>query len=141
MIIRQANQKDATDIIRLLIQLGYSSLSVEQVSAKIARYDRDGYKLLVCEIDNNAIGFISLHWYDIFHSVGFMGRITAFCVDEQFRSRGIGKQLLTHAEKIFMEAGCTKLEVSSNARRTQTHDFYLRAAYIEDSRRFVKYIP
>lgn len=140
MILRQARQNDIVALKRLLIQLGYSSLSEDRVGEKIRRYEREGYKIIVCEIEKEVVGFISLHWFDIFHSPGYMGRITAFCVDENFRSRGIGKQLLSHAEKIFIGRGCTKLEVTSNARRAQTHEFYLKAGYIEDSRRFVKYV-
>lgn len=43
------------------------------------------------------------------------------------------------SEKFLEARGCEKFEVTSNARRTRTHGFYLKNGYVEDSRRFVKY--
>jgi len=139
MIIRQAVSQDSPLIKNLLIQLGYSNLSDEEINNKIKSYAQDGYHLLVAEVDYSVIAFLSLHWFDIFHSVGKIGRITAFCVDENFRSKQIGKQLLEASEKFLVQQGCTKIEVTSNIRRLRSHDFYLNRGYIEDSKRFTKY--
>lgn len=140
MTIREAKENDAPAIKELLIQLGYSTLDVDATNQKISTYSQDTYTLLVTEVDGRVTGFISLHWFDIFHSPGKIGRITAFCIDEKHRSRGHGKQLLKAAEELLITKGCTKLEVTSNERRTRTHQFYLDCGYKEDSRRFVKYV-
>ena len=137
-MIRVAQPKDSQDIKLLLMQLGYPSLALEEIENKITYYHRQDYKIYVLEMDHRVIGFISLHFYESFHSAGKIGRITAFCVHDQFQSKGFGKQLLNEAEKYFVESGCIKLEVTSNKRREQAHDFYLRQGYIEDSRKFVK---
>jgi GNAT superfamily N-acetyltransferase len=139
MIIRKALTSDASSIKKLLIQLGYPGLSEAETHKKISDYSEVNYALLVAEIDNDVIGFISLHWFDIFHSPGKMGRITAFCVDENFRSQGVGQRLLEAGEELFVANGCTKIEVTSNEKRVRTHKFYPKVGYIEDSRRFVKY--
>lgn len=139
MTIRAANLQDAVYLKPLLVQLGYDTLTVEEVERKITDYQKSRYMLLVCEYENMVVGFISLHCFDIFHSKGLIGRITAFCVDQGYRSQGLGKALLQAAEAYFAELGCTKIEVTSNARRLQTHAYYLNAGYREDSRRFVKY--
>src|SRR5688572_5794510 len=140
MIIRHATSEDAASIKNLLIQLGYPDLDVEEANQKISAYHEESYALLVVETDQAVAGFISLHWFDIFHSKGKIGRITAFCVDENHRSKGYGKLLLKAAEDFLIAKDCTKLEVTSNERRTRTHKFYLDCGYIEDSRRFVKYV-
>jgi ribosomal protein S18 acetylase RimI-like enzyme len=111
---------------------------VEQVKNKITRYNQQDYKIYVLEKDERVVGFISLHCYEAFHSPGKVGRITAFCIHEQFQGMGLGKQLLAEGEKYFIASGYLKLEVTSNNRRTQAHDFYLAQGYIEDSRKFVK---
>ena len=139
MIIRQAAIQDSIFIKRLLIQLGYPDLTEEDVRKKIACYAEQNYHLLVAEIDQEVVGFISLHWFDFFHSLGKIGRISAFCVDEHFRSQQIGRQLLEAAEVFLRQQGCSKIEVTSNIRRTRTHEFYLKRGYIEDSKRFRKY--
>lgn len=138
MIIRQAMSSDAVAIRRLLIQLGYPPSHDAFVNRKIERYSKEDYHLLVCDIDQEPVGFISLHWFEIFHSEGKMGRITAFCVSEHLRKQGIGSKLLVAAEKFLVLKGCSKIEVTSNVKRVLAHAFYLKHGYSEDSRRFVK---
>jgi len=138
MIIRQASLHDSTAIHRLLTQLGYPPQKHAFIVSKIENYTTEGYHLLVCDIDDETVGFISLHWFDIFHSEEKMGRITALCVSEHIRGQGIGRHLLKAAEKILVSKGCSKLEATSNFKRTLTHEFYLKNGYTEDSRRFVK---
>ena len=139
MIIRTARSEDSVAIKHLLAQLGYPGLNEEETNKKISSYAEDNYKLLAAEVDGEVVGFISLHIFNIFHSPGKIGRISAFCVDERFRSQGFGKKLLQAAEDFFLSKGCTKIEVTSNERRTRTHQFYLKIGYTEDSKRFVKY--
>jgi GNAT superfamily N-acetyltransferase len=140
VIIRHATSSDASAIKDLLIQLGYPKLTVDETNQKISSYSSENYALLIIEADHEVAGFISLHWFDIFHSVGKIGRMTAFCVDEKHRGQGLGKKLLKAAEDFLISKGCNKLEVTSNEKRTRTHKFYADCGYMEDSRRFVKYI-
>ena len=139
MIIRKATTSDASAIQRLLVQLGYPDFSENDVMEKIKLYTQAGYCMLVAETERQVVGFISLHWFELVHWKGKLGRITSFCIDEKFRSKGVGQQLLQAGEKILFKEESVKIEVTSNARRTQAHSFYLKAGYVEDSRRFVKY--
>lgn len=139
MVIRKATSGDASSVKKLLIQLGYPGLSVDETHKKISDYDNDSYCVLVSEAAGEVVGFIALHWFDIFHSHGKMGRITAFCVDDTQRSQGIGQKLLHAAEEFLLSKGCTKFEVTSNEKRIRTHQFYPKFGYTEDSKRFVKY--
>ncbi|HEX5168805.1 MAG TPA: GNAT family N-acetyltransferase [Cyclobacteriaceae bacterium] len=138
LMIRDGRIDDALDIRILLAQLGYSKLSEDDIRNKIIHYSSKEYKIFVVEVDGHVIGFISLHCYEAFHSTGKIGRITALCIHDKFQSKGYGKQLLVEAEKYFVQSGCLKLEVTSNKRRTQAHNFYLSQGYLEDSRKFVK---
>lgn len=138
MIIRQATITDAPAIRSLLSQLGYPDFTIEQVREKIIAYEKDSYRLLVGEMDHQVVAFIALHWFDLLHWKGKAGRITSFCVEEKFRSQGIGQKMIAHSEKLMFDEGCIKLEVTSNQRRKRAHEFYLNLGYIEDSRRFVK---
>jgi len=138
MIIRQASALDARGIYHLLGQLGYPAETDTFVSDKIEQYANDGYCLLVAERSSDVIGFIAMHWSVQFHSSGFSGRVTALCVDDELRGKGIGKKLLAAAEEILFSKGCAKIEVTSNNSRTQTHKFYTDNGYLEDSKKFVK---
>ena len=137
--IRQAETSDAEKIKSFLGQLGYADFEVPDVSAKIISHQAPGYQILVAEVEAQVVGFISLHWFDLVHWKGKLGRITSFCVDQNFRSKGVGHQLLSAGEAVFRREGCAKFEVTSNLKRTRAHEFYLREGYLEDSKRFVKY--
>jgi GNAT superfamily N-acetyltransferase len=137
MIIRQGTLSDSSSIHKLLAQLGYPQEDGNVVEA-IEGYHRDGYYLLVGEVDNTIVGFVSLHWFDMFHARGKMGRITAMCILEDLRSKGIGHKLLTASEEFLKEKGCVKVEVTSSLKRTLTHEFYAKNGYEINSKRFIK---
>jgi GNAT superfamily N-acetyltransferase len=137
MTIRTAKQSDAKSIKDLLSQLGYPDLSEQDIIEKLARHEQPYYRVLVAE-EGQIVAFASLHWFEMLHRKGHIGRVTAFCVDEKFRSRGIGQILLKACEDVLKKEGCQRLEVTSNVKRTQAHRFYLKSGYLEDSLRFVK---
>jgi len=140
MNIREASPNDAPAVAVLLAQLGYPAgeSNLDFVREKIDTYAQSTYRLLISESDGEVVGFISLHWFHVFHSPGMMGRITAFCVHEKVRGQGVGIQLLAEAEKFLAGQGCMSVEVTSNFRRLRTHDFYLKRGYAETSKRFIK---
>ncbi|MFM8743802.1 MAG: GNAT family N-acetyltransferase [Cytophagales bacterium] len=140
MVVRQASLSDAFYVQKLLGQLGYPGASLEMVSQKIQLHEDEDYHLLVAEHESEVIAFISLHRFEFLHAQGKIGRITAFCVEERYRSNGVGKLLLAAAEEHLIEQGCIKLEVTSNLVRERTHQFYLQNGYVIDSNRFVKYV-
>jgi len=137
MIIRQGISADSPSIQKLLEQLGYPQQGDGVIEA-IESYFGPGYYLLVVEVDNVIVGFASLHWFDMFHMRGKMGRITAICIYEELRSKGIGHTLLTAAEEFLRSKGCVKVEVTTNLKRTLTHDFYAKNGYEINSKRFIK---
>lgn len=138
IIIRQALLTDADKIKSLLEQLGYPDFDLETVKEKIISHQKENYRLFVTDIDGEVAAFITLHWFELMHWKEKFGRITSFCVDEKYRSRGIGKEIIEYVENFLFEQGCVKIEVTSNNRRTRAHDFYLKLGYLEDARRFMK---
>jgi PhnO protein len=139
MIVRDAVEKDAATLGHLLAQLGYPT-SIDESTQRITHYKQTGYKLLVAEIDNMVIGFIALHWYRAIHHPELIGRVVAFCMDEPYRSKGWGSQLLAHAEDFFQDLHCMKIELTSNLRRKESHQYYLRKGYEQRSIHFVKFL-
>lgn len=139
MNIRTATPSDSPVIQRLLEQLGYPHLSLDNTRQNLLNHQGPDYALLVAEIDRHVVAFIALHCFYVMHWKEKMGRISAFCVEDGFRSKGVGRQLLHAGEEWLFEKGCVKIEVTSNARRIRAHQFYLHLGYTEDSRIFVKY--
>ncbi len=66
-------------------------------------------------------------------------------VDERFRSKGVGKTLMTHLAQIAQNNTCSHLAWTADARNTRGLSFYHRlgAEIIEkkDNRCFLKWIP
>jgi N-acetylglutamate synthase-like GNAT family acetyltransferase len=137
IIIREAEIEDGEAIASLLTQLGYPTTKSDALE-KITNYEQPTYKLLVALIENNTVGYIALHYYDTMHWQKPIGRITSFCVDEKYRNSGVGIALLKASEEYFSKKDCQKVEVSSNKRRTETHQFYLNRGYQERSKIFAK---
>jgi N-acetylglutamate synthase-like GNAT family acetyltransferase len=139
MIIREAESKDASALSNLLGQLGYPTSDSSSLE-KIMAYSKEGYRMLMAESDQKVIGFISLHWYVSPHLPGPVGRITAFCMDEQVRGQGNGTTLLDAAEEFFKKVDCFKIEVTSNLKRIRTHQYYTNLGYDQISMHFVKFL-
>lgn len=137
--IREAKPEDAAEIVKLLDQLGYPD-SITESTLRMKLYTQPAYQLLIAEKDREVVGFIALHFYNELHLPGAVGRITSFCVNENNRGTGIGTLLLNEAEDYFKANGCFKIEVTSNLRRTITHQYYLHQGYKETSKHFVKII-
>jgi N-acetylglutamate synthase-like GNAT family acetyltransferase len=137
MTIRTGQQDDARSLVDLLQQLGHP-LSEQEVREKIEVFDTKDFRLFICEVGGKVAGFLSLHWFDKFHSIGKTGRITAVCVDEKMRDLGVGGALLAAAEQLLKENNCREIEVTTNMRRALTPDFYRKHGYAEHSRHFVK---
>lgn len=138
-MIREAENKDANDLSLLLQQLGYPS-PLDESLKRIQLHRQDGYQLMVCELDHRCIGFIALHWYHAFHHPKLIGRVIAFCIEEKYRSKGYGSRLLEYAEDFFQQKNCLKVELTSNLKRKESHEYYLHKGYHQVSMHFVKYL-
>jgi GNAT superfamily N-acetyltransferase len=136
MFIREAEEKDASILSKLLEQLGYPT-TVEDSITRILLHKKEDYKLLIGVADQ-PIGFIALHWYNAIHHPRPIGRVVAFCIDERYRGKGLGSQLLKHAEDFFADKKCVKIELTSNLKRKESHDYYLHKGYRQVSMHFVK---
>jgi GNAT superfamily N-acetyltransferase len=138
LIIRNAREEDAEALSILLTQLGYPQVSVF-VIRKLREFSEQVFaKVFVAEEDENVLGFLSFDSHSAFHREGRIGIITALCLLESAQRRGIGGQLIEHAESFAKENGCVRMAVASGIQRHETHEFYLKLGYTEKTKRFIK---
>jgi GNAT superfamily N-acetyltransferase len=136
--IRSAKAEDSPQIAALLGQLGYPSES-EIVRKKIPTLSSGGAdKIWIAEFQGKVVGLLAFHLTPLLHVSGSLGRITAVVVDEKFRGKGIGRQLVETAERWAWERDCTRIEVTSGEQRTQAHQFYQDLGYALEAKRFTK---
>ena len=137
VIIREAGTPDADTIAGLLDELGYPN-SAEFVVRKLGMLGDDENPVFVAEVNGEVAGFVSLHIMPVFHEEPLYCRITAVVVTKAYRRLGVGRRLLEHAEAVARAAGCGRIELTSNVRRTRAHAFYEALGYGGTSRKFAK---
>ncbi len=89
-----------------------------------------GNELLVAEVAGEAVGMCQLLVFRHFQRLGGLcGEIESVHVHPEFRSKGIGTQLLTAAIEVARRAGCYRVQLTSNLRRVDAHRFYTRHGF------------
>lgn len=126
--IRVMTLKDMEKAKELSVQLGYEDelKGFENRFATIQKLST--HHIVVSEIDQNVVGWMHL---EIRYSLesDFAVQIAAIVVDEIYRGRGIGKELLKYADRWAHQQGFDKIFLHSNIKRTDTHKFYENYGY------------
>ena len=136
--IRSATVRDASEIARLLTQLGHPTTQHE-VEHRWGEWEEQGNSALVVGDDaSTLLGLCQLHQTFVLHRPRPVGRITALIVDATRRGEGIGRALVAAAEARMVSAGCGLMEITSNARRGDAHAFYESISYEKTSVRLAK---
>jgi GNAT superfamily N-acetyltransferase len=127
--VRPPEPRDYDKIANLAGQLGYPS-TAKQVQMRIdAMSNSSQHAVYVAELSEGQIaGWIGLY---VFRSVeqDSCAGISGLIIDQQIRSRGVGKALLDAAEKWARSQGCNAISVHSNVTRERAHQFYTRNGY------------
>ncbi len=137
--IRVAQPNDSAAVADLINQMDYP-VSVSEAKRRIQRYTQPSYLLWVALQDEEVVGYIALHIYDVLHLPAPEGRVISFCVNEKRRGTGVGTKLLLEAETYFKEQGCYKIVFNSNLKRPDTHQYYLNRGYQFTSKHFAKFL-
>lgn len=139
--IRRAQRDDALAVAELMTALGYPALAA-QVEGRIAVCKNStDTAILVAECEGRVVGVLSFHCIPLFHSDGFLGRITSLIVAPEHRKMGLGRLLISAAEEFARAHGCNRIEVTSGDHRADAHAFYEHLGYRTDCRRFIKTTP
>jgi N-acetylglutamate synthase-like GNAT family acetyltransferase len=137
--IRPAEAGDAEAIAPLLGELGYPQTPdvVRRRLEELAMFPST--HVLVATNGSDVVGVGTLNFIPLLHDQK-IARVSALAVTEGYRGRGVGHAMMGAFESIAREAGCPRLEVTSNLRRAGAHGFYERLGYEETSKRFVKWL-
>lgn len=136
--IRQATEADLPQLVALLQQESLDEPREDpsdplpgaylQAFGHIAADPRQ--HLLIAEAEGRLLGSVVLI---IVPNLSYHGRPWAvlenMIVDEAHRGRRIGETLVRHVEDLARTAGCYKLTLTSNKRRTDAHRFYERLGF------------
>lgn len=131
MIIRDSIPEDFTDVILLFHQLWTGKeLSESDLMVVFSRGLQQEYdEYLSVEYNEKVIGFCSFAIVNNFWQEGQIAYVYAMIVDESFRGKGIGTELLKKAFDKAKLRGCKKIELDSGFPREKAHKFYEKIGF------------
>lgn len=100
----------------------------------------DVLKLIVAEVGGEVVGAAELYTTEV-KEFGRVGVISFIAVEKRFRGRGIGKELVKAAEKLFEKMGCafaaastrSSNEASLNLFRSLGYELHWRGSRVFES--------
>ncbi|WP_096187531.1 GNAT family N-acetyltransferase [Evansella halocellulosilytica] len=142
MNIRDVNMEDIPDVVPLMEQLGYPA-SVEQLRNRFTKIIANkSYHTFIADLDGKIVALAGLCTSIFYEHDGYYVRIVAFVVDENYRGKGIGKQLLQKVEEWAKEQGAIAISLNTGTReeRQGAHQFYMSMGFEPKSIGFSKEI-
>ncbi|QHG20631.1 GNAT family N-acetyltransferase [Nostoc sp. ATCC 53789] len=126
--IRIATREDWSVLSKLYADMdGEPSLpkdDLEKIFVQIAQVPN--YHIYIAYLNQQPVGTFSLLYAPTmmhrgYHKFAVLDSVT---VISQMRGQGIGSQMVKAAIKLSAEAGCYKIMLSSNLKRSRAHQFY-----------------
>ena len=138
--LRSASLVDADDVAALLSEMGYPC-DVDDAARRIsAIVDNDRQALVVARCDGVVCGLLALDFMYYLPLGTTTCRITALVVRNDAQGRGLGRRLLTEAERRARFGGAARLEITSGSQRSDAHAFYKACGYGDGTLRFIKHL-
>jgi len=136
-MIRTAMKNDLEGVYALMRQLSRHDFTNEQFE-DCYLYNLENNHILVYEQDKKIYGCGILSIYYPLDYSRKVAEIVELIVDEDVRSRGIGKKLLKFLEQIAINNECVCLSLDSGKPRADAHRFYKREGFINTHYKFTK---
>ncbi|HEX5988717.1 MAG TPA: GNAT family N-acetyltransferase [Solirubrobacterales bacterium] len=137
--VREAGADDveavATAVEALLLELGGRRPERSDLEAEVRAHldDPDGASVLIAEADGKVVGLLSASWQRAIHVPGVYATIQDLWVDEAWRSRGVGAELVEAIASQARTRGVSRLEVGlpreTFAAIASTESFYRRNGF------------
>lgn len=141
IVIRPANSADISLVYELICDLEDTRLDFEAFKSIYNINIRSTEAVyLVAEYNKAVVGFLSIHVQRILHHTRPTCELHELNVFNEYRSLGIGTQLMQEAERIAKELGLEEIELTTKVFRKRAQEFYARLGYVNTHLKFVKKI-
>ena len=128
-MIRPARREDVEALTPLLDQLGYPLPRAEVEQALAQLLGDPAHQVLVAEEDGRVVGYVNANFRPQLHHLAPVGTIDELVVDEAWRGRRIGEQLVEAVLEEARRRGADTVEVMTHERRERARDFYRRCGF------------
>lgn len=149
--VREAGADDveavAAAVEALLLELGGRRPERSDLEAEVRAHldDPDGASVLIAEADGSVVGVLSASWQRAIHVPGVYATIQDLWVDEAWRSRGVGAELVEAIASQARTRGVSRLEVGlpreTFAAIASTESFYRRNGFEHLGPRMRRLLP
>jgi len=136
--IRHAQPGDAAVLAQLMCELGYETKRTEMETRLKTILCNPAYKTFVAIMDGCICGMIGTLTCPSYEHNDPSGRILVLVTLSAARRRGIGRALITTAEKDFAQRGIRCIALDTRLTREDAHNFYESLGYERNGWRFVK---
>src|SRR5919108_5590909 len=128
-VIRRARMKDTDRIIELVSELGRqvpkNEEEIKHFVKLIQNYISERDKMiLVAEIDSKVVGLISLVFLPRLNRNKPEAWIPDFIIDQEYRNKGIGRELLKKGIEIARKEKCWRIRLETGLSRKGAQRFY-----------------
>lgn len=137
--VREAGAGDvegvATAVASLLAELGGRTPTRAEMEAEVQALldDPQGGSVLIAEADGEIVGVLTASWQRAIHVPGVYATVQDLWVDEDWRSRGVGAELVEAIASQARTRGVSRLEVGlpreTFAAIASTESFYKRNGF------------
>jgi GNAT superfamily N-acetyltransferase len=136
LIVRPATSSDLSDMVDLLVQLGYPARREALGGVLDALLGDPRHAVLVAEHPGDGVvAMIALSSRPVLRLQGWLGTIEELVVKRGMRDRGIGDRMVQHAKGLATERGWTRLETAvSRTRESNRRGFLLSRGFAPDER-------
>ncbi|HET8700222.1 MAG TPA: GNAT family N-acetyltransferase [Nitrococcus sp.] len=140
--IRPARVADAAPIARLATELGYPATSAEMISRLAALLPLSNHFVAVAEGLDTLLGWVAVERRLLLIS-GAKAELMGLVVGAAARRAGVGRALVSAAERWALLQGLDTLIVRSNAARAESHPFYEAMGYTRSKTQhaYIKNLP
>lgn len=143
--IREAREDDLQAVLDLYAELGDGpghQLTLEEARAQWAQFQRyPSYRLFVACDEHRPENVLGSYALLVMHNLAHRGAPSAVVEDvvvsPACQGQGIGRRMMAHAVQLARDAGCYKLALSSNLKRTGAHAFYESLGFAQHGLSFV----
>jgi len=124
-----------TAVASLLAELGGRTPSRAEMEAEVQALldDPQGGSVLIAEADGETVGVLTASWQRAIHVPGVYATVQDLWVDEAWRSRGVGAELVEAIASQARTRGVSRLEVGlpreTFAAIASTESFYKRNGF------------
>jgi ribosomal protein S18 acetylase RimI-like enzyme len=140
VIVREAEPRDADDVLRLMEELTRPPVADDagpQRDVFLAHLDDPDCRIYVAELDGQVAGAVSLWSQPRLNWTTPQGWIPDLYVAEAFRRRGAARALLDACVDECRRRGCHVLTLESGHHRAEAHRLYESYGFVHHARAYI----